>query len=127
MQYLLLLHSDPGYWSSRSPDQRAAILEDHNKLIEELKAGGKFLGAEPLVRDAITTVRVRDGRSDVVDGPFAETKDLLAGFYFVDVADLDEALAVAARIPDARVGGVEIRPIMQLSAPDRAAGAEVTS
>lgn len=127
MQYLLLLHSDPGFWSSRSADQMSAIMEDHNTLIDELKAGGKFLGAEPLVRDAITTVRVRDGKSDVVDGPFAETKDLLAGFYFVDVADLDEALAVAARIPDAHVGGVEIRPIMQLSVPGRDAAQEVTS
>ncbi len=126
MQYLLLLHSDPGFWDSRSPDQMAAIIEEHNKLIDELKAGGKYLGSEPLVRDVVTTVRVRGGKSEVVDGPFAESKELLGGFYFVDLADLDEAMAVAARIPDARVGGIEIRPIMQISLPAHGAD-EATS
>jgi hypothetical protein len=83
---------------------------------EALQANGQRIAAEALqpVRTA-TTVRVRDGRATVTDGPFAETKEQLAGFYLIDVPDLDDAIRVAEKIPAARVGSVEIRPVRELS------------
>jgi hypothetical protein len=81
----------------------------------ELAAEGHRLGGEALRPvETATTVRVRDGKVTIVDGPFAETKEQLAGFYLVDAADLDEALSIAARIPPARTGSIEVRPVRQL-------------
>ena len=80
-----------------------------------LKAGGHYVAAEALqpARTA-RTVRVRDGRVNVTDGPYAEAKELIAGFYLIDAKDWDEAIALAAKIPPARVGGIEVRPVREL-------------
>jgi hypothetical protein len=84
---------------------------------ESLRASGRYLAAEALQSPgSATTVRVRHGKVTLTDGPFAETKEQLAGFYLVDAADLDEALRLAARIPPARVGSVEVRPVRELAA-----------
>ena len=84
---------------------------------ESLRKSGRYLAAEALQRvDTATTVRVRDGRTSLTDGPFAETKEQLAGFYLIDAKDLDEAVQVAAKIPPARVGSIEVRPVRELSA-----------
>jgi hypothetical protein len=84
---------------------------------ESLRKGGRYITAEALQRtETATTVRVRDGKVSVTDGPFAETKEQLAGFYLIDAKDLDEAIQVAAKIPPARVGSVEVRPVRELSA-----------
>ncbi|MCL4801465.1 MAG: YciI family protein [Burkholderiales bacterium] len=85
---------------------------------ETLRARGHHLGGEALqpVHTA-TCVRVRDGRASVTDGPFAETKEQLAGFYLIEAKDLDEAIAIAAGIPPARVGTIEVRPVRELGAP----------
>ncbi|MGH8619405.1 MAG: YciI family protein [Burkholderiales bacterium] len=82
-----------------------------------LRESGKLIAAEPLhpVQTA-TTVRVRNGKVSITDGPFAETKEQLAGFYLVDAKDLDEALAIAAKIPPARAGSIEVRPVRELDA-----------
>jgi hypothetical protein len=83
---------------------------------ESLRKSGRYLAAEALQRvDTATTVRVRDGRVSLTDGPFAETKEQLAGFYLIDAKDLDEAVQVAAKIPPARVGSIEVRPVRELS------------
>jgi len=84
---------------------------------ETLRESGRCIAAEPLhpIHTA-TTVRVRDGKVSITDGPFAETKEQLAGFYLIDAKDLDEAIEVAAKIPPARVGSIEVRPVRELSA-----------
>ena len=85
-------------------------------LTHELKAKGQFLAAAPLQPVATaTSVRVRDGRRLVTDGPFAETREALGGYFLVEARDLDDALAIAARIPGARRGTVEVRPVVELS------------
>ena len=82
-----------------------------------LKSAGQYLGGEALkpVREAVT-VRVRNGAMSVIDGPFAETKEQLAGFYLIDAIDLDEAVQIASRIPPARIGSIEVRPVRELQA-----------
>jgi hypothetical protein len=84
---------------------------------ELLRKGERYIAAEALQRiETATTVRVRDGKVFVTDGPFAETKEQLAGFYLIDAKDLDDAIQVAAKIPPARVGSIEVRPVRELSA-----------
>ncbi len=83
---------------------------------ESLRKSGRYIAAEALQRvETATTVRVRDGKVSLTDGPFAETKEQLAGFYLIDAKDLDEAVQAAAKIPPARVGSIEVRPVRELS------------
>jgi hypothetical protein len=112
MQYLLLIyHSEQGFEKTTESD-RAAIYQEYGQLREELSAKGKFLGGNQLAATAMaTTVRVRDGKRVVTDGPFAETKEQLGGYFLVNANDLDEAIAIAARIPSARNGTIEVRPV----------------
>jgi hypothetical protein len=108
MKYLCLVYLDKEHWSA-VPDRECA------NCGEGLRRNGKLLAAEPLEPiDTATSVRVRDGRVSITDGPFAETKEQLAGFYLVDAADLDEAIRIAARIPPAREGTIEVRPVREL-------------
>src|SRR3954468_23504483 len=84
---------------------------------DKLRSSGRLLAAEPLHPVATaTTVRVRNGKLSVMDGPFAETKEALAGFYLVDAKDLNEAIQIASKIPPARVGSIEVRPVRELNA-----------
>ena len=112
MKYMLLIYGAEGAWTE--DDRRACMIESLG-ICDELAGQGKFLDASPLqpVRTA-ATVRVRDGRALVTDGPFAETTEQLGGYYVLDLADLDEAIAVAARLPPAAKGTVEIRPLLAL-------------
>jgi hypothetical protein len=112
MQYLLLIyHSEQGFEKTTESD-RAAVYQEFGQLREELSAKGKFLGGNQLAATTMaTTVRVRDGKRVVTDGPFAETKEQLGGYFLVNANDLDEAIAIAARIPSARNGTIEVRPI----------------
>lgn len=113
MKYLCLVYSDEDklHGLPESPDDAECL-----SCAETLQASGHLIAGQALepVRTA-TTVRVRDGRVSVTDGPFAETKEQLAGFYLIDARDLNEAIQVAARIPPARVGSIEVRPIRQLN------------
>jgi hypothetical protein len=112
MQYLLLLYSTPEHWAARSEAEMADVLAQHGALMEELRGSGKYLGSNALEwASAATTLRIRDGRHIVTDGPFAETREQLGGYYLVEAKDLDDAMAIASRIPDAGAGGVEIRPV----------------
>jgi hypothetical protein len=112
MQYLLLIyHSEQGFEKTTESD-RAAVYQEYGQLREELSAKGKFVGGNQLAATTMaTTVRVRDGKRVVTDGPFAETKEQLGGYFLVNATDLDEAIAMAARIPSARNGTIEVRPI----------------
>lgn len=95
--------------------ERDRCYVDSAQLTQELHASGHYLGAGPLHPvSTATSVRVRDGKSLVTDGPFAETREQLGGYYLIDAKDLDEALAIAARVPSARYGTVEIRPVMEI-------------
>jgi hypothetical protein len=114
MRYVLLIYAKESEWETKSPAERARVMEAHGILDRDLAAAGKYQIADALqpTRTA-TTVRVRDGKTLVTDGPFAETKEQLAGFYLVDARDLDDAIAIAARIPPAGWGAVEVRPVWE--------------
>jgi hypothetical protein len=113
MQFLLLIYGTETYWTKMSPQEQAALSQEYGKFTQEIAAAGKLRGGEQLKPiSAATTVRVRDGKRVITDGPFAETKEQLAGFYLVDANDLDEAISLAARIPGARTGSIEVRPIV---------------
>jgi hypothetical protein len=113
MKYLLLIYSDENAWTE---SERESCYAESTQLTHELSANGQFLGASPLHSvSTATSVRVRNGKKLVTDGPFAETHEQLGGYFLVDAKDLDEAIAIAERIPSAHKGTVEIRPIVELS------------
>jgi hypothetical protein len=113
MKYMLLIYQDE---NALDDAEREACYQESTALSHDLAAAGKFLAASPLEPTALaTSVRVRNGKRLVTDGPFAETHEQLGGFYLVDAADLDDAIAIAARIPMARKGTVEVRPVIELS------------
>ena len=113
MQYALLIYNDeanaPERWDAA---RREALFAEYAKMRADMVAQGVFLAAQRLApTDAATTVHVRNGEALVTDGPFAETKEALGGFYLIECADLDAALAWARRIPSARQGRIEVRPV----------------
>ena len=115
MKYMLLCYDDVQYWDQAGPVVHRAAMEEAVELTHELNARNQYLLASPLERvSAAKSVRVREGQRLVTDGPFAETREVLGGFYLIDVKDLNEAISIAARHPGARVGTVEIRPIVEL-------------
>lgn len=112
MPYMLLIYLDE---QSLSEAERADCYAESTQLAHDLKAGGQYLAANPLQPTAMaTSVRVRDGKRFVTDGPFAETREQLGGYFLVEAKNLDEAIGIAARIPMARKGTVEIRPVIQI-------------
>ncbi len=115
MEYLLLIYSSEAGNRQRPAAEDQAIFGEYMKFTQDLNASGKNRGGNALEGvSTATTVRVRNGKTLVTDGPFAETKEQLGGYYLVDAKDLDEAIAIAARIPGARFGSIEVRPIMKL-------------
>jgi hypothetical protein len=116
MQYLLLIYT-PEPTEEPAPEEAQAVMEAYNTFTREIIDRGLFKSGEALQpTTTATTVRVRDGETLTTDGPFAETKEALGGFYLVDAADLDEAIEVAAKIPGARFGSIEVRPIWEVPA-----------
>ena len=114
MKYMLMICRDEPVWDTLKLEEQKQIYWDTVKLSEELTARGQYLGGFPLYPSAsATSVRVREGKRIVTDGPFAETREQLGGYMIIDVRDLDEALAVAARIPLARTSTVEVRPVRE--------------
>jgi hypothetical protein len=114
MKYMILLYgSEAAGGPEPGSPEFDAYLGEYQTFTDDVAAAGKLLASEALQPVATaTSVRVRKGRTETMDGPFAETKEQLGGFYLLDCKDLDEALAYAARIPDARTGTVEVRPVM---------------
>ncbi len=112
MQYLLLIYDYEKQLAAMSDASRKELFGEYYKLTGELKEKGKYVGGNPLMpTTTATTVRVRDGKRLTTDGPFAETKEQLGGYFLIEAKDLDEAIAIAARIPAAREGSIEVRPI----------------
>ena len=113
MKYMLLVYLNE---QAMTDEERAHCYVESAQLTQELHARGQYVAAGPLHPVATaTSVRVRDGKRLVTDGPFAETREQLGGYYIVEAADLDEALAIAERIPPARYGTIEVRPVMEIS------------
>lgn len=113
MKYMLLIYFDEA-WDKLAPTERQQIYLEQKQLSDELTARGQVLAGSPLHPvSTATTVRVRDGKRLVTDGPFAETREFLGGYMLIDVPDLDAALAIAARGAVARVGMVEVRPVRE--------------
>jgi hypothetical protein len=114
MKYMLLICRDEQVWDSLSVTERQQIYAETLELSEELTSRGQYLGGSPLhPSPSATSVRVRDGKRLVTDGPFAETREQLGGYMLIDVPDLDEAIAIAARVPLARTSTVEVRPVRE--------------
>ncbi|BAG17449.1 YciI family protein [Streptomyces griseus] len=112
MKYMLLIYSNPAVWEALSDEERAALGPEHAALIEELVESGEWVGGSVLAAPSQSrTVRVRDGAALTTDGPFAEVKEHMAGYDIVDCVSVERALEIAARIPDARLSGVEVRPL----------------
>ena len=113
MKYMLLIYLDESY-AKRSLAERQQVYEAQMQLAQELTSSGQYLAGAPLhPASTATSVRVRDGKRLLTDGPFAETREQLGGYMLIDVKDLDEAIAIAARGPVARVGTVEVRPVRE--------------
>jgi hypothetical protein len=114
MKYMLMICRDEQVWDKLSVAERQQIYAETAEVSEALAARGQYLGGFPLhPSSSATSVRVRDGKRLVTDGPFAETREHLGGYMIIDVEDLDAAIAVAARIPLARTSTVEVRPVRE--------------
>lgn len=112
MKYMLLIYGKELEWDE---EYRNSCYAESGELADELEKAGKLLSTRPLFPTATaTSVRVREGKRVVTDGPFAETHEQLGGYFLIEAADLDEAIAVAERIPGARTGTVEVRPVIEL-------------
>jgi hypothetical protein len=116
MQYMLLIYNDEARWENLSLPEREALIAEYTAFTADIVKTGQYKAADRLGPSAsATTVRVRDGRTLTTDGPFVETKEQLVGYYLVEAEDLDAAVAIAARIPSARFGSIEVRPMWQFA------------
>ena len=123
MRYMLLIYDSEENWAKMTDAESGSIFAEYGKFTESIVKSGNMVHGNPLEpTTTATTVRVRNGKTQTTDGPFAETREQLGGFYLVEARDLDEAIGLAARIPSSRMGSVEIRPIMLLA--NRASGGE---
>jgi len=114
MKYMLLIYGDEAAMAKLNEAERAALFRDYGQFSEGIRRSGNFLAGAPLrPTPTATTVRLREGKRLVTDGPFAETREQLGGYYLVEAKDLDEAIAIAARIPGARTGSIEVRPVLE--------------
>jgi hypothetical protein len=112
MQYLLMIYGPEKLWEGYTEAERQSIYQGYGELIEDMKKKGNYIGGHELQPTAMaTTVRVRNGEKTITDGPFAETKEQLGGYFLVEAKDLDEAIAIAERIPSATSGSIEVRPV----------------
>lgn len=116
MKYMLLSYDDEKYWQQAGEAVHSAAIAEAVELAHDLDRQGKYILAAPLAwSDSATSVRVRNGKPVITDGPFAETNEVLGGFYLIEADSMEEALAFAARHPGARKGTVEVRPVMEIA------------
>ena len=117
MRYLCLIYENETAWEAVPPPESEAIMDEYFQFTDDIRKNGKYVAGEALHPTAsATTVRVRNGKVSTTDGPFAETKEQLGGFYLIEATDLNDAIQVASRIPSARHGSIEIRPVVDFSA-----------
>jgi hypothetical protein len=118
MKYLLLIYQDQTVWQKMPKAEAEKTYGEYFAFTESIKKSGHYLGGNPLQpTPTATTVRVRSGKTSNTDGPFAETKEQLGGYYLIEARDKSDALEVASRIPGARFGSIEVRPIMEIKRP----------
>jgi hypothetical protein len=116
MQYLCMIYEDEKEWQKLPPAESARIMGEFSAYTDSIRKSGHYVGGNALQpTHTATTVRVRHGKVATTDGPFAETKEQLGGYYLINATDLNDAIQVAAKIPSARYGSVEIRPIMEFT------------
>ncbi|GAA5078206.1 YciI family protein [Lysobacter panacisoli] len=119
MKYVCLIYDEEKLFDDMPKDQFDAVMGEYFALSDALVESGQMVAAEALQPvNTATVVRVRNGRLSTTDGPYAETKEQLGGFYLIEAKDLDEAIRIAGRIPSARFGSVEVRPVMDCQRPD---------
>ncbi len=130
MKYLAIIYNDESLYADATPEQVGEIFAAHGVFGEAAGAAGVFVGGEGLQgTNTATVVRVRDGERLLTDGPYAETKEQIGGYYLLDCKDLDDALNWAAQIPEAKTGSIEVRPVMDYEAiqAGQSAGAEASA
>ncbi len=116
MRYLCLIYENEKAWESKPQAELEAVMGEYFAFTEDIRSSGKLVAGEALQpTPTATTVRVRNGKISTTDGPYVETKEQLGGFYLIDAKDLNEAIQVASKIPGARDGGVEVRPVIDFS------------
>jgi hypothetical protein len=118
MKYMLLIYDNEKVWADMPPAEQGRLFGAYMKFTEEIKASGHYISGAPLQPVATaTSVRIRNDKQLVTDGPFAETQEQLGGYYLVEARDLNEAMGIAARIPSVHFGTIEVRPVMEVGAP----------
>jgi len=114
MKYMLLIYNEEKAWGKFSEAQRQGFMGEFMKFTQQIQSAGQWLASSQLQPTAAaTSVRLRDGKRLVTDGPFAETREQLGGYYLIEAKDLDEAIAIAARVPSVSAGTVEVRPLVE--------------
>ena len=117
MKYMLLIYHEEQAWNKLSENERQQIYGEYRELREQITSNGQYLdGSQLHPTAAATSVQVRNGKELMTDGPFAETHEQLGGYFLIDVQNLDEATSIAARIPSARLGTIEVRPVVEMGA-----------
>ncbi len=116
MKFILLVHHDESAFEQMSEETKRGLLAESIRLCHQLDAKGEYLHASPVHPAATATlVRVREGKAFVTDGPFIETREQMAGYFLIEAKDLEEATAIATQVPGARIGTVEVRPLIEVS------------
>jgi hypothetical protein len=128
MKYLCLIYENERNWETMPKEESDAVMGEYFTFTENLRTSGRYVAGEALQpTPTATTVRVRGGKVSTTDGPFAETKEQLGGFYLVEANDLNEAIQIAARIPSARYGSIEVRPVVDFSQQPETAGQQAAT
>ena len=118
MKYMLLIYDDEQVWAKMGATEQQQLFGEYMGFTDSIRKSGHYVSGAPLQPIATaTSVRIRNDKQLVTDGPFAETHEQLGGYYMIEARDLDEAIGIAARIPSVRLGTIEIRPVMELGAP----------
>src|SRR5688500_11536487 len=118
MKYLCLIYDDEKVINGMPKAEQDAFMGEYFAFTEDIRSSGQYVAGEALQPvETATTVRIRNGRVSTTDGPFAETKEQLGGFYLIEARDLNEAIQVASKIPSARIGSIEVRPVVDFDAP----------
>jgi hypothetical protein len=116
MRYMCLIYDNEQSWAAMSKADTEAMMGEYFAFTKDLKDSGNYQAGEALQPvSTATTVRLRNGKLSTTDGPFAETKEHLGGFYLINARDLNEAIQIAARIPSARIGSIEVRPVVEFN------------